>query len=218
MKLLKYSTPGFALALLLDLLARDNFVLGELASHAAFILALLGLLLALPHAFASNQAAKRWAARWAEQQSPVNDGPARGSAIGAALDAVTNDGPARDNAVGAAHDAAIVERWAGNFAFAIVFSLIPLVQFGNPLTIVSALLALMLGVALNSFGTEKLTFGLLFVVRHVFYILLYALVVLVALAGEIPFSVTVGIALFVDSWVLALVAFWAPDILQLLGQ
>ena len=190
---LRDSTAGFALLGLVTLLAPHDPVLAVKASLACMSLSLFGLLL--------NFIAL-------ESFRPEREALATGAMI--------------DPHGGFAHDYFHVKRYRNSFAFALAICVyMMLVNLSKSpsfiIVIMPWLLTPIVLILLIVLVRKQFVFGLLLVVRPLFYWLMYGMAVLALLHGEVMEAVLYGIALLADEWLLAVLAVWAPDIRKLLN-
>ncbi len=192
--MLRNSTAGIALLGLVELLVRHNTDLAMTVTLASLSLTLFGLAL--------NSIAM-------ESFRPAKEILAAGATIG--------------NLDELAHDYGHVKRDQSSFALALVASAYLLIfRIPNYATIGVApwLLTPVALILLIILVRKQLVFGLLLVVRPVFYWLMYGMAAVILLAGETTLTVQAVlfvIALLADAWLLAILAIWAPDIMQLLS-
>jgi len=134
-------------------------------------------------------------------------------------------GAMKDPHGGFVHDYLHVKRDRNTFAFALAFCVYMLLDIlsKNTSSIVAIVPWLVTPIALILLIVlvrKKLVFGLQFVVKPLYYWLLYGMAAVILLAGEttttVP-AVLFVIALLADEWLLAVLAVWAPDIWQFLN-
>ena len=119
-----------------------------------------------------------------------------------------------------AHDYGHVKRYRNSFALAFAVSVYLLTRTTGEYPFFGLLLVLLTLciVALVIGFRKQAIFGLILIVRPVFYWLMYGMAVYVLLQGEateVVQVVLIGFALLADDWLPAALAPWIPDIMKL---